>query len=124
MPTRPFRRAFLALPLLGGTARAHAIIRQSSPVPGGSVAAGPLAIRLVFNSRLDHVRSQLSVAPVRLGGGGTADEIRVTIAPDSPVIELLGMTAPLTPGPWRIRWQVLALDGHITRGDIAFTVTG
>ena len=23
-----------------------------------------------------------------------------------------------------VRWQVLAIDGHITRGDVAFTVTG
>jgi methionine-rich copper-binding protein CopC len=27
------------------------------------------------------------------------------------------------PGKYRIRWQVLALDGHITRGDIPFIVT-
>ena len=25
-------------------------------------------------------------------------------------------------GRWRLRWQVLALDGHITRGDIPFEV--
>jgi len=122
MPHPLFRRALLASPFLAGAARAHAIIRASTPAIGARVAAGPLAIRLVFNSRLDHARSQLSVAPVRLGGGGTADEVRVPIAADSPATELLGQTAPLTPGGWRIRWQVLALDGHITRGDIAFTV--
>ena len=122
MPTPPLRRALLALPLLGGAAGAHAIIRSSNPAPGGEVAAGELAIRLVFNSRLDHARSRLSVAPVRLGGGGTADEVAVAITPDSPAAELLGRSAALAPGPWRIRWQVLALDGHITRGDIAFTV--
>ena len=122
MPKSPFRRAMLALPLLAHAAQAHAIIRQSNPALGESVPAGPVALRLVFNSRLDHARSQLSVAPVRLGGGGTADEVRVAIDPDSPVAEMRGVTAPLTPGAWRIRWQVLALDGHITRGDIAFTV--
>ena len=122
MPNHLFRRALLAAPLLASGARAHAIIRQSSPAPGARVAAGPLAITLVFNSRLDHGRSQLAVAPVRLGGGGSADEVRVPIAPDSPATELRGLTAPLGPGAWRIRWQVLALDGHITRGDIAFTV--
>jgi methionine-rich copper-binding protein CopC len=25
-------------------------------------------------------------------------------------------------GAWRVRWQVLAVDGHITRGDIPFTL--
>ncbi|TAI60323.1 copper resistance protein CopC, partial [Bradyrhizobium sp. Leo170] len=28
----------------------------------------------------------------------------------------------LSPGAWRLRWQVLSVDGHITRGDIPFTV--
>jgi len=28
----------------------------------------------------------------------------------------------LRPGTYRLRWQVLASDGHITRGEIPFTV--
>lgn len=122
MSPLPIRRALLALPCLAGAASAHAIIRQSSPELGGQVPPGPVALRLTFNSRLDHARSLLSIAPVRLGGGGTADEVRVPIDADSPPTALHGTTAPLGPGAWRIRWQVLALDGHITRGDIPFTV--
>ena len=30
--------------------------------------------------------------------------------------------AELMPGNAVVRWQVLALDGHITRGEVAFTV--
>jgi methionine-rich copper-binding protein CopC len=116
------RRA-LPLLLLSAPVSAHAIIRASEPAAGGRVPAGLVRLRLVFNSRLDHARSQLAVAPVRLGGGGTADEVRVALDPDAPAAELIGTTAPLAPGAWRIRWQVLALDGHITRGDIAFTVS-
>ncbi len=118
------RRCLLAAPflLLAPAAQAHAIIRHSEPASGAAVPPGPVRLRLLFNSRLDHARSALFVAPARLGGGGTADEIRVDLAPDSPAAELIGNTAPLTPGAWRIRWQVLALDGHITRGDIPFTV--
>ena len=29
----------------------------------------------------------------------------------------------LQPGDYVARWQVLAVDGHITRGDVPFTVT-
>lgn len=119
------RRCLLAAPLLllmSPAAQAHAIIRRSEPAAGARVPAGPVRLRLLFNSRLDHERSALLIAPARLGGGGTADEIRVPLAPDSPPAELIGTTQPLTPGQWRIRWQVLALDGHITRGDIPFTV--
>ena len=31
--------------------------------------------------------------------------------------------AELQPGEYTVRWQVLAVDGHITRGDVPFTVT-
>ena len=30
----------------------------------------------------------------------------------------------LKPGAYKIRWQVLAPDGHITRGEVPFTVVG
>jgi len=30
----------------------------------------------------------------------------------------------LMPGAYTIRWQVLAPDGHITRGEVHFTVRG
>jgi len=118
------RRCLLATPmfLLAPAAHAHAIIRHAEPAAGALVSPGPVRLRLVFNSRLDHGRSALFVAPVRLGGGGTADEVRVDLAADCPAAELIGTTQPLAPGAWRIRWQVLALDGHITRGDIPFTV--
>jgi len=115
------------LPLLlpfAAPAGAHAIIRRSEPAAGASVPPGPVQLRLVFNSRLDHGRSALHVAPMRLGGGGSADEVDVPLAADSPAAELIGTTGPLSPGAWRVRWQVLALDGHITRGDIPFTVAG
>lgn len=118
----PTRRALPLLLLLSAPAQAHALIRVSEPAAGARVAPGPVRLRLVFNSRLDHARSQLAIAPARLGGGGTADEVRVALDPEAPPAELIGTTRPLTPGAWRIRWQVLALDGHITRGDIPFTV--
>jgi methionine-rich copper-binding protein CopC len=35
---------------------------------------------------------------------------------------LTARIAGIQPGSYRLRWQVLALDGHITRGDIPFTV--
>ena len=46
------------------------------------------------------------------------------IVPDGPP-DMLETTANLeTPGAYVVRWQVLAVDGHITRGDVPFTVTG
>ena len=43
------------------------------------------------------------------------------IDPEGPP-DLLTSTVTLTPGVYVLRWQVLAIDGHITRGDVPFTV--
>jgi hypothetical protein len=44
------------------------------------------------------------------------------IDPEGPP-DLLTSTVTLVPGAYVLRWQVLAVDGHITRGDVPFTVT-
>jgi hypothetical protein len=106
----------LALVLVPAVAQAHAILEDSQPPIGGSVAAGALALTLRFNSRLDRVRSRLTLtrpdhsqASLPIDPGG---------APN-----VLTAHATLTPGAYSVRWQVLAVDGHITRGDVPFTVT-
>jgi copper resistance protein C len=94
----------------------HAIIVSSSPAAGATVASDAVSIRLRFNSRIDHARSRLTLfAP---------DGAPQALAPatDSPADELDAEANLLSTGAWRLRWQVLSVDGHITRGDIPFTV--
>ncbi|MBY0337812.1 MAG: copper resistance protein CopC [Acetobacteraceae bacterium] len=112
-----------ALAILPARAEAHALVTGSEPASGARIPGGDVMAVVRFNSRIDHSRSQLLLAPVRDGGGGTADETRLELTP-SPDTELRARLPALPPGRWRIRWQVLALDGHITRGDIPFAVTG
>ena len=96
---------------------AHAILEASEPKPGGKVPAGPVTLRLRFNSRIDRARSRLTLT--------RPDQTRTTppIDPEGPP-DLLTATVTLVPGAYVLRWQVLAIDGHITRGDVAFSVTG
>jgi copper resistance protein C len=107
--------ALMLLPVGAHVARAHAIIRSSLPQPGAAVSGDTLAIRLRFNSRIDHARSKLTlIAP---------DGAQQALAPvESPVDGLDAEVKALLSGAWRLRWQVLSVDGHITRGDIPFTV--
>jgi methionine-rich copper-binding protein CopC len=106
----------LASLLLPATAGAHAILEESTPPAGAAVKAGPLDLKLRFNSRIDRARSVLTLI--------RPDKTRVTIAiaPDGPP-DIVAGRADLAPGSYTIRWQVLAVDGHITRGDIPVTVT-
>ena len=112
------RRAFLAVLLLAPlAARAHAILEDSDPPSGGSIAAGKVVLTFRYNSRIDRSRSRLTMTG--------PDQTRSTppIDPEGPP-DLLTTTVTLAPGAYVVHWQVLAVDGHITRGDVAFTVTG
>ena len=97
-------------------AQAHAVVLKAQPAPDQQVAAGPLVIRLEFNSRIDKERSKLELtAP-----DGAKTEI--PLDQDGAPNVVTATTAALAAGAYSLRWQVLALDGHITRGDIPFTV--
>jgi methionine-rich copper-binding protein CopC len=109
--------AALCLSLLPFAARAHAILEESSPAIGASVPKGPVDLRLRYNSRIDRGRSRLTLTRPD-GGRGT-----VPIEPDGPP-DVISAHLDLPPGAYVVRWQVLAVDGHITRGDVPFTVTG
>jgi methionine-rich copper-binding protein CopC len=74
-------------------------------------------VLLRYNSRIDSYRSRLSVT--RPDGSSTVLPIAPTSADDQ-----LETVVRLAPGGYVLHWQVLAIDGHITRGDVPFTVGG
>ena len=99
-----------------GLAWAHAVIVSASPTADQHVATGKLAIRLEFNSRIDKERARLQLmAPA-------GDKSNVSIDPAGDPNVIAATTGDLIPGAYVLRWQVLAIDGHITRGDIPFSV--
>ena len=115
-----FLRVLAALALLCGApvaARAHAVLQDSQPAAGSTVAAGHMDFQLHYNSRIDAARSRLTlIRPDRSHA--------VLAAHAAGAGNVLTATAELAPGVYTLRWQVLAIDGHITRGDVGFTVTG
>lgn len=116
--TRLPRRGLLAalLALLPGLARAHAILEDSQPPSGGSTPAGTITLRFRYNSRVDRARSRLTLTRP------DHSQVVLRIDPDGPP-DIITTQIDLTPGAYSVRWQVLAVDGHITRGDVPFTVT-
>lgn len=110
------RLMFLLLALCAAPrlAVAHAILMESTPAARASVAPGPMPVVLRFNSRIDAARSRLELR------GGAAPVTLKLAQPGGP--DMLETNVELAPGAWVLRWQVLAVDGHITRGDVPFTV--
>ncbi|MBV9812178.1 MAG: copper resistance protein CopC [Acetobacteraceae bacterium] len=105
------------LPFAPGPASAHAILVESAPAPGGAVASGHFALRLRYNSRIDRSRSKLTIT---LPDGAQS---RLPIDDSGPP-DILTSQTDLQPGSYVLHWQVLAVDGHITRGDVRFSVAG
>lgn len=104
--------SFLMTPL----AVAHAVLMESIPALNGAVAGPEVSIKLRFNVRIDADRSRLTL--IRPDGRSEILEI----SKQSPADILLAQAKTLDPGAYRLRWQVLASDGHITRGEVPFRV--
>jgi methionine-rich copper-binding protein CopC len=111
-----FGLAFLIGP--SRLAIAHAVLVEATPAADSAIAGPDVTVKLRFNVRIDRSRSRLTLALP--DGKTTALKITDEGAPET----LSARATGLGPGAYRLRWQVLAADGHITRGDIPFLVSG
>jgi hypothetical protein len=104
--------------LMGGLIEGHAVLKESNPAANSKVEGPDVPIMLKYNVRID---AKLSKLRLLNPDNSTSD---LVIEPQTSPDTLKSMATGLKPGAHRIRWQVLAPDGHITRGEIPFTVTG
>jgi methionine-rich copper-binding protein CopC len=107
-----------AVLLFSGIIEGHAILKESSPAANSRVAGPDVPIVLKYNVRIDAKLSKLQL--LNPDNSTSNLQIETQMSPDT----LNSKAAGLKPGAYRIRWQVLAPDGHITRGEIPFAVTG
>jgi hypothetical protein len=104
--------AFLLLRI----AEAHAVLLESNPALNGRVSGPDVPMKLRFNVRIDVARSRLTL----VGPDGSSQVLQ--LGKESGAETLTSQAAGLAPGLYKLRWQVLASDGHLTRGEIPFTV--
>jgi len=95
----------------------HALVLDSAPRPGETVASEELAIEIRFNSRIDAGRSNMKL--LKIDGDTASLAILDSASPDTLKARATGLTA----GRYRLHWQTLSPDGHITQGDIPFSVS-
>jgi copper resistance protein C len=108
--------ALAVLPASTAPAWAHAIVLEAEPGVDATVTGPDVAVRIRFNSRIDHRRSRLTLLPAQ------GKPVTLAIDPKGGPAMLVARAAGLASGEYALRWQVLAEDGHITRGDIPFKV--
>ena len=109
----------LILLLIAGATQvcwAHAILKESTPKLNSTVKGPDFAITLRYNVRIDGGRSRVRLVSPE----GTVSTLKLAdqASPDT----LQTHAAGLKPGAYKLQWQVLASDGHMSRGEIPFTV--
>jgi copper resistance protein C len=115
------RKHLLLIPLLVAGATqiclAHAILMESTPKINSTVQGPDLDITLRFNVRIDGSRSRILLVAE---GDGTSTPL--TLAKQSKPDILQMHASGLKPGAYKLQWNVLAADGHMSKGDVPFTV--
>jgi hypothetical protein len=108
----------LLLAMVGATqvCEAHAILMDSTPKLNSTLKGSELDINLRFNVRVDGERSRLRLV------GPDGSNSTLTFSQSKPDI-LQTHAGGLKPGAYKLEWQVLASDGHISRGEIPFRIT-
>ena len=103
---------------LVGTASlySHAILLDAAPTANQVIDGHQTRIMLRFNSRIDAKRSRITLI--------ASDGRRLSLDIDKQASDdaLSSNVKDLQRGTYVLRWQVLAYDGHITRGEIRFQV--
>ena len=101
---------------LAWAAYGHAIVLSATPAQHQEVSGPGVPVKLRFNSRIDLKRSRLTL--VMPDGKQVALSVSEEAAGDCLASEAKGLKS----GSYLLRWQVLASDGHITRGEVPFRV--
>lgn len=94
----------------------HAILKESSPAANSTIPGPDLSVTLKYNVRVDSARSKIQLS--------CPDQsvIELPIARQESPDTLSAKATGLRPGAYKLQWQVLAPDGHITRGVVPFSV--
>jgi methionine-rich copper-binding protein CopC len=94
------------------------VLVDATPASDSTIPGPDVDVELRFNLRIDRTRSRLTL--VFPDGKTIALNITDHDKPDVLVSHATGLGR----GSYRLRWQVLAIDGHITRGELLFHVSG
>lgn len=102
------------LVLPAGPGLAHSLLLESSPSPNGTVDTSPPEMVLRFNNRIEKKLSRIRLA----GVGGQKLDLPVEVSGRADTLQ--ARVPALSPGLWRVEWQVLSTDGHVVSGVFSF----
>jgi methionine-rich copper-binding protein CopC len=102
--------------LLAAVAGAHAHLEKAQPA-ADSKSADVREIRLAFS---EPVEARLSTVRLETGEERTVTEPGAEIDAADPKVLVVHLYEKLPPGPYTVRWSVVAADGHKMSGSYSF----
>jgi copper resistance protein C len=100
----------------GSISWAHGILIESIPSHGAILETSPTVISLRFNAALEPSISQVLLVDLK-------NHMQTLVITKESTVERIVATVPLlSPGVYHVKYQVLAIDGHVTEGSIRFTI--
>jgi len=95
---------------------AHAILMDSTPKQNSTVKGPDVNITLRYNVRIDGGRSRVQL----VAADGTKSDLKLDkqAKPDILTCKASGLKS----GAYKLEWHVLASDGHMSKGEVPFTV--
>ena len=98
------------------TAWGHAVLMESKPALHSSVKGPDVVIWLRFNVRIDGSRSRVEL----IAADGSHHTLALAKQSRPDILE--SQASGLKPGAYKLLWNVLASDGHMSKGEVPFTV--
>ena len=99
---------------------AHPQIVSVEPAPNARLEQAPERVRITFNEPIEDAFASIQVLDatgraVDRGDGRRAQDDPTTLSASLP---------PLEPGVYTVVWQAVGRDGHLVKGNFAFTIAG
>jgi copper transport protein len=99
---------------------AHPQIVSVEPAPNARLEQAPERVRITFNEPVEDAFASIQVLDatgraVDRGDGGRAPDDPTTLSASLP---------PLEPGVYTVVWRVVGRDGHLVKGNFAFSIAG
>lgn len=104
--------------LCSSAAMAHAMVKQSVPADGATLAVAPTQVTITFNEK---VEKMFTSATLSSASGAVIATGKAALDPANPAVLRLALPA-LQPGAYAVKWSAVGHDGHRRSGQIAFTI--
>lgn len=88
------------------------------PAVGSTVRTPPTQVKVWFTERLEPAFSSVQVFDAN---GKRVDNADAHVDPSDATLLIVTLSR-LAPGTYRVRWRVLSIDSHVTKGDFSFDV--